>query len=294
MNNPINLRTVWIAVMLIATTMFAAPVFAGGWAVVTLDHLPDRAAPGQPINIGFVVRQHGVTPLAGLNPKVRLQKKGEAGSSLVTAVAEGDAGHYSAVLTFPSEGVWQWAVETGFWPERQPMPDLIVAAGGVPVSDESSRRDASSAPLPIAFGIGGLLGVAGGLLALARTKASWAAAAVLLSGMVSGMGFAAASARAATPAAGVVADEPQAELGERLFIAKGCVICHTHDAVSDVKRQIDFNYEGAPDLTNFTADPAYLAKWLADPASIRPNTFMPDLDLSDEEIGALVEFIAPP
>ena len=294
MKQLLSLRTVWAVAALVGLLAFALPAFAGGWAVVTLDHLPDQVIAGQPVNVGFVVRQHGITPLGGLKPVIRLQKAGEANSKAVPVASDGNTGHYSATLTFPSAGVWQWTVETGFWPERQPMPDLSVVAEGDPASTESSGGAASSASLPVVFGVAGLVGVAGGLFALARTKAPWAAVAVLLAGLVSGIGFTSAAPHATASGTAVVTTGSQVELGQRLFVAKGCVVCHTHDAVSDVKRVIDFNLDEAPNLTNFSADPDYLAKWLDDPASIKPNTYMPNLNLSDEEIGALAAFINAP
>ena len=273
------------------------PAFAGGWAVVTLDALPTKVVAGESLTVGFVVRQHGDKPLGGLSPKIRLQKAGETESKLVPAKAEGGfgQGHYTATLTFPSAGVWQWSIETGFWPERQPMPDLTVAAGDEAVSTTSSGGAASSATLPVLVGVAGLIGAAGGLFALVRTKAPWAV--VVFAGLASGIGFASATVHATASEAKFVATVPtesQVEQGRRLFIAKGCVVCHTHDAVSDVKRVIDFNMDEAPNLTDFTATPNYLAKWLDDPASLKPKTYMPQLNLSDDEIGALVEFINAP
>ena len=44
--------------------------YLGGWAVVTVDDLPDYVVAGQPVRLSFVVRQHGMTPLDGLRPSV--------------------------------------------------------------------------------------------------------------------------------------------------------------------------------------------------------------------------------
>ncbi len=46
------------------------PAFAGGWAVITLDELPSGAVAGQPLTVGFTVRQHGRTLMSGLAPKI--------------------------------------------------------------------------------------------------------------------------------------------------------------------------------------------------------------------------------
>jgi cytochrome c553 len=81
----------------------------------------------------------------------------------------------------------------------------------------------------------------------------------------------------------------QPERGHRMFVAKGCVACHQHAKVDG-----SGHYQVGPDLTDkrFPAD--YLQKFLADP-SIKPRTAktskMPDLNLKDSEISALIAFI---
>ncbi len=80
----------------------------------------------------------------------------------------------------------------------------------------------------------------------------------------------------------------QVELGHRLFIAKGCVICHYH---GDTYKDREFGVDIGPNLTDFTASPEYLRIWLNDPASVKPQTMMPTLKLSDAEIEALIAFI---
>ncbi|MCG8353660.1 MAG: hypothetical protein MI924_38340 [Chloroflexales bacterium] len=46
-----------------------------------------------------------------------------------------------------------------------------------------------------------------------------------------------------------------------------------------------------PDLSLYTADPAFLRQWLADPAAIRPAAQMPDLQLTPIEIEDLIAFL---
>src|SRR5438128_12344573 len=40
-------------------------VFAGGWAITTLDSLPNELRAGETYAIGYVIRQHGQTPFTG-------------------------------------------------------------------------------------------------------------------------------------------------------------------------------------------------------------------------------------
>jgi cytochrome c2 len=82
----------------------------------------------------------------------------------------------------------------------------------------------------------------------------------------------------------------QAELGEQLFVAKGCITCH-------VNNKVDRAYEywtiemGATNLTNFSASPEALHLRLKDPASLKSDTKMPNLGLKETEIEALIAFI---
>lgn len=270
--------------------LWVAPALAGGWAVVTLDTLPAEIIAGEPLTIGFMVRQHGVTPLGGLNASVGLQQDGSSHVQLIPAVEEGESGHYTATLNFPTAGTWHWSINSGFWPESQPMPELTVTASTV-----SATVPQSTSPLPFVLGAVGLVGLAGSLVALVRTKSPWAAAGALAAALLGAYGFAlVAPQTSASEPKVVAAPVVNVEQGQWLFIAKGCVVCHTHDAVADVKKVIGFSNEDAPNLTNFTADPDYLARWLADPAALKPGTYMPNLNLSDDEIGALILFINAP
>jgi cytochrome c551/c552 len=80
----------------------------------------------------------------------------------------------------------------------------------------------------------------------------------------------------------------QAERGQRLFVAKGCVVCHQH-----AKTAAYGFYKVGPELTDKRFAAGYLREFLADP-SIKPpttNARMPQLNLSKSEIGALAAFI---
>lgn len=79
------------------------------------------------------------------------------------------------------------------------------------------------------------------------------------------------------------------ERGRRLFVAKGCVTCHTH---SESQSEIG---DGAPELTGKKFAPSYLAEFLSNP-KIKPSAQkngwqMPNPQLKQNEIAALVAFI---
>jgi mono/diheme cytochrome c family protein len=262
--------------------MLAAPVFAGGWAVVTLDELPGYAVAGEPLVVTFAVRQHGNHLMGGLEPKITLRRIDEPKWMIVNAVPQRETGHYSAILTFPAAGVWRWEIDAfGAWP--QVMPELtVLAAGSAAPANEANPR------WPMTLGVLGVVGVLAGVVVLVRTRTAWAATVVLVAALVGTVGFASARGPAAAPA--VAPAYTPAQLGQRLFIAKGCVVCHNHEAVAEARKNFD-GFEVGPNLTHFSTSADYLAKWLDDPKAVKPQTEMPKLDLSDEEIGALAAFI---
>jgi cytochrome c2 len=73
--------------------------------------------------------------------------------------------------------------------------------------------------------------------------------------------------------------------GAALFQAKGCTTCHRHDAVGGGMMGI------GPDLSRYQTDPIFVRRWLRDPASIRPDTRMPNLQLTPAEIETLIAFL---
>jgi cytochrome c2 len=103
--------------------------------------------------------------------------------------------------------------------------------------------------------------------------------------------------RAATPVAVVAptaAPAPTAvtadlAYGRALFSAKGCVTCHRHGAIPGSGQ---LGGSDVPDLTNYPANAEFLRTWLKDPRAIRPNTWMPNLELKKDEIEALIVFLS--
>jgi hypothetical protein len=114
-----------LGLALLLALVFAFPAFAGGWAVITLDELPTDVVAGQPLTIGFTVRQHGVRPLDGLYPTVIASLLTE-NPLTVQAEADGSPGHYTATFTFPKAGDWEWSIQAFTMDQR--MPTLRVAA----------------------------------------------------------------------------------------------------------------------------------------------------------------------
>jgi cytochrome c2 len=79
-----------------------------------------------------------------------------------------------------------------------------------------------------------------------------------------------------------------AAYGRALFSAKGCISCHRHGAIAGSGA---FAGSDVPDLSTYRWNDDYLRAWLKDPSAIRPNTPMPNLELKQDEIEALIAFL---
>ena len=182
---------------------------AGGWAVITVDDLPDYAEAAKPVALSFMVRQHGVTPMERLSPSVEATS-GRL-SARAMALPAGQPGRYVASLDLPSAGDWSITIRSGF-----------------------GKSDVTLLPLPV-VDHGERL-----------TKA--------------------------------VSDT---ERGQRLFIAKGCAMCHQQSGAG-------------PLLDGKRVDVAYISGFLANPPSAgraQGKPTMPNLGLKQREITSLVAYL---
>ncbi len=289
------LRRILFLLVLTTALMLAwsVPAWAGGWAVITLDSWPEAVTAGEPVDVTLTVRQHGRTLLDGLEVTVNAYHPASKSSMRVEAQELKQPGRYAASLVFPEAGTWEWSVQA--FTMDQKMPDLEVLSGATAAGkDVASAGQGASALVARPAALAGLillaLGTGAVLLGLRRLRLAWP---------IAGLCYAAAIACLALtsqPAAqAAVADSPPEEpilspaaLGEKLFIAKGCVTCHTHPAFAHQ----GYTSVGIKDLTGYTAIPEYLRVWLKDPAAIKPATEMPNLELKEGEIEALIAFLA--
>jgi mono/diheme cytochrome c family protein len=78
-----------------------------------------------------------------------------------------------------------------------------------------------------------------------------------------------------------------AAVGEKLFVSRGCRGCHS---IGSTERS---RVTGAPDLAGIGVKvrPDWLFDWLKSPRSYDPNTAMPQLALSDDDIRHVVAFL---
>jgi len=202
---------------LFATLVLAPLTLAsvGGWATITVKDLPDYVVAGQPTELAFTIRQHGVTPMDELAPVI--EAKSSTGEAKVKARPGRAPGEYHATVTLSEPGDWKLTIHSGFGESRLTLMPVRALARG------------ETAPALTDF-----------------------------------------------------------DRGQRLFVAKGCVTCHTHKAVRG-----SGHVNVGPDLTVPRLAADYLKKFLADP-SIQPprgDMKMPNLQLSAKEIDALSAFV---
>lgn len=250
-------KTLFTALMTaLLLTTYAGTVVAGAWTVVTLDQLPANVQAGEPVRVSFQVQQHGIHPLVLKPGEITVTAQLNDGSQHieVTAQASGAPGHYTAEIVFPAGGVWTWSVHPSWFPPAV-MPDLLVA----PATPQAAILK-GAAPANWDWWQQALVQVLG---SLRRPEKS-----------------------AALPSAGNPGQD-QVAYGKALFVAKGCTTCHLHGQIAT-----RFSVQVGPELTDYPVVPEYVKLWLHDPKAIKPATMMPNLQLSDQEIDALVAFLS--
>ena len=89
----------------------AVPVFAGGWAEIVADaQTTEPPVEGQPIDVGFVVLQHGMTPAGWETATVHFTNASTGKTMDVVATNDRPDGHFVATATLPEAGSWSWKV----------------------------------------------------------------------------------------------------------------------------------------------------------------------------------------
>ena len=133
----VSLRTLLRAIPLAATLGVAA----GGWAVVTLDDLPDAVVAGKPITLTFTVRQHGHTLLDNLRPSIDAAVVGGSETLRADAVPADGKGRYRSTLTLPDTGQWRLTINSGWGQSRINLEPITALRAGTsaPVYAQAER-----------------------------------------------------------------------------------------------------------------------------------------------------------
>jgi cytochrome c2 len=272
--------------------------------MVTLDSLPTAPQAGEKLQLGFMVRQHGITPVNNafgvepLRPYLTATHQETGESIRAEARPEGPVGHFVVELRFPKPGTWQWQIRVEPFGTTQFEP-LVVLAASETITEPIAPASATSLTLLWGVAIFSLVLVGGVAIMLQRgalkqkTGPTIAASGLLLLLLLAVFTWPLVATDTANSSQvetnpGKVEPVSDATYGRALFVAKGCPACHIHASFSN---SVPGPLIG-PALTNYEAAPDFLRQWLQNPQAIRPNAQMPNPNLSDHEIEALIAFLA--
>lgn len=104
-----------------------------------------------------------------------------------------------------------------------------------------------------------------------------------------------------TKESAVKATKPEVEAGQKVFMSKGCVACHTISGVSELAPGARSRTSG-PNLTHvgsrdFIAahtlknTPENIATWVKNPQAVKPGALMTNLGLNDQEAKDVATFL---
>ena len=104
-----------------------ASASAGGWAIGSLDAIPEATA-GRTADVGFTILQHGVTPV-DLTDDVGIEiVRADGNVDFFAAAQDGEVGHYTAAVTFPTSlSDHSWNIRMG-WFGSQDLGTLHVTS----------------------------------------------------------------------------------------------------------------------------------------------------------------------
>jgi hypothetical protein len=142
----------------VAGLLLPATALGGGFATVQLSSLPAGTNAGGTWTPTLTILRHGVTPLDGLRPAVRII---DATGEITTFAAKpvGAPGTYVAEVTFPSAGTWRYEIWDGFSQTHTYSP-VTIGDGG----------DASFPTVPVTAGLLAAMALAGALLVALRKR----------------------------------------------------------------------------------------------------------------------------
>jgi hypothetical protein len=143
---------------------------AGGYATVGLSSVPDGTAPGATWRVTLTVLQHGVTPLTGVDPVVRIRSADGHTTRTFPATPEGRPGAYRANVVFPVAGRWAYEVDDGFSQTHRFAPVHIGGAGAAAATPAAAPARGAGGDLGSALAAAAGAGVAAALLAVATIR----------------------------------------------------------------------------------------------------------------------------
>jgi hypothetical protein len=121
-----------IALLLVPFLLIPAGVArAGGFATVELGEAPHGLGAATPWHATLIVKQHGITPMDGLRPSIRIVNNAGVMRTFAARPA-GRPGTYIADVRFPSAGTWRARIFDGFTDAVPHRTTLHVGTGPLP------------------------------------------------------------------------------------------------------------------------------------------------------------------
>lgn len=147
------MRVIVVLCAVVAALAVAAPASSGGWATVGFEPLPDGMSAGGTWTPTITVKQHGMTPLAGLSPVVEIYD--EAGAvTRFDATETSETGVYEADVVFPTAGDWRVTIHSGFGDSHVTYGPFAIGAPVGGVSRELPVVGLGAALLAFVAGVG--------------------------------------------------------------------------------------------------------------------------------------------
>lgn len=122
------LRRVILLIGLLVILLPAAGVLAGGWVVITLESLPGQVQSGEPLELSFMVRQHGQTPIHNVSPVLTATNKDTGRQIRAEAQPASEVGRFTVEINFPEAGAWEWSISAEPFQQRTTFAPLTVLA----------------------------------------------------------------------------------------------------------------------------------------------------------------------
>ncbi len=117
-------------VLAAAVSLTTGAAAFGGWALVSVEDIPEYLNATKPYELAFTVKQHAVTPLATVRPRV-VMKDGATETSFDTR-AVGAPGRYVASIVAPKAGHYSVRIMSGFGNSESPTIPIHVLAANAP------------------------------------------------------------------------------------------------------------------------------------------------------------------
>ena len=123
---------------LLVTLLLAGSIvgfrWMGGWAVVTVSKIPDAWITGQPLQLTWQVRQHGVEHLTGLEPTLEARSGSKVITGRTWAFDEQGQKGYRGTIIFPERGDWQVTIHSGFGRSKAVLVPWRVVDSRTPIT----------------------------------------------------------------------------------------------------------------------------------------------------------------